>query len=243
MLIAPFLIISFFLRFKILKKTFLDLIIFLSIIFVISLPYGLYNLSKNGVYVISSTGYGGHFAIGHNDDVYEFIANPPKLGTNEHTELQSMKGIKALQLMDPNLPTLKNLTHNQKQMYFFKMGFDWILKNPIKSIELTYLNVKNFLMPGINKDHHTFKKWLFALLISLPIFLSAYYEIIKMLIKDYKSHLVVLSVFLGMLSFSFFYHTQVRFRVVTIEPLYIIYASSVIIELYKIFLNYFKRDK
>ena len=92
-------------------------------------------------------------------------------------------------------------------------------------------------MPGVNKDHHTFQRWLLAFLFSLPIFLLAYYEIIKMLIKDFRSHLVVVSVFLGMISMSILYYTQVRFRVITLEPLYIIYASSFIIELYQRFLQ------
>jgi hypothetical protein len=60
-------------------KALIDAVILFAIIGLLTLPYGLYNLSANGSYVISSSGSGGFFLTGHNDDFYQWLVNtPPK---------------------------------------------------------------------------------------------------------------------------------------------------------------------
>ena len=57
----------------------------------------------------------------------------------------------------------------------------------------------------------------------------AYVEIIRNLFANYKSHLTTLSIFLGMLSVAIIFYAYNRYRVTTIEPYYVMYASSFIV--------------
>ena len=59
-------------------------------------------------------------------------------------------------------------------------------ENPKKKIELVFLDLKNFLIPGVNINFHPTKIWLISFMISLPIFLFAYLEIIKRVFLNFK---------------------------------------------------------
>ena len=84
-------------------------------------------------------------------------------------------------------------------------------------------------MPGFNILHHPFNMWLLTFMISLPIFILAYVEIIRNLYTNYKFHLTTLSIFSGMLSVAIIFYAYNRYRVTTIEPYYVMYASSFIV--------------
>ena len=90
-------------------------------------------------------------------------------------------------------------------------------------------------MPGFNILHHPFNMWLLTFMISLPIFIFAYVEIIRNLFTNYKSHLTIVSIFSGMLSVAIIFYTYNRYRTVTIEPYYVMYACS--------FMVYFLQEK
>ena len=230
LLILPFILLSLIAIKGANFKSLQDIFIVVVVIFLISLPYGVYNKIVNGAYVVSSSGQGGLFLCGHNDDTYAFIVHSPPQGALEYNRINRGDYKVFAQLA----PQLRGLTHNEKQNIYLKTGVDWVILNPQKSIELFVVNMKNFLMPGFDIQHHPFKKWFFALLLSAPIFIFAYIEIIKSVVIDYKKHLPIISIFLGMLLFSVIFYSQNRFRVITIEPFYVMYASSGFIA----FINY-----
>ena len=179
------------------------------------------------IYVISSTGYEGHFLTSHNDEFYEFLTNSENL---DPIYLQKLLDLD-YEVFDKNINN--DLTHSQKQKIYLFEGLNWIKENPKKNIELIFLNLKNFLIPGVNIKFYSTIIWLISFMISLPIFLFAYIEIIKRVLLKFKENLVILSIFFSMISFVVFFHHQGRFRTVTIEPLYIIYASSFIVNVFK----------
>ena len=71
LLFSVFIPIIIFLKKNLNFSTKIKLIsIFASISILFSLPYGIYNLMVNKTYVIGSSGLGGTFLTGHNDDAY-----------------------------------------------------------------------------------------------------------------------------------------------------------------------------
>jgi hypothetical protein len=229
LLIIPFFIISILLNKGLGSSSILDVVIFIGIVLLLTLPYGVYNKVVNDVYVISSSGHGGHFLTGHNDDVYIYIVETPPLGSEEHTRIKNMD----YKIFKELTQKLIGLSHAQKQSIYLNEGIKWMSENPIKTINLFIINLRDFLMPGFNIKHHPFNKWLFAFIMSVPVFLFAYVEIIKQSIKNYKHHLPVISIFLGMIIFSVVFYTQNRFRVITLEPFYVLYACSGFVSFYE----------
>ena len=88
-------------------------------------------------------------------------------------------------------------------------------------------------MIKLNINFYSTKIWLISFMISLPIFLFAYIEIIKRVLLKFKENLVILSIFFSMISFVVIFYHIGRYRTVIIEPLYIIYASSFIVNVFK----------
>jgi hypothetical protein len=221
-LMLPLLMLSLLVKYGLNKNSLTQVGAVVVIVFLITLPYGIYNKIANGTYIISSSGLGGHFVTGHNDDFYNYVVNPPLLGSTEHTRLKSMN----FDVLARLAPELSGMTHQQKQARYLQEGLRWSIENPEKLFILSWHNLINFLRPGPSRDHQPFKPWLIALILSAPVFLLAYFEIVRRLHSDFRSHLLICSLFIGMLIFSLGFYTQNRFRVVTIEPYYLMYACS-----------------
>jgi len=227
--IFPFLLISIIIRFKLSKKTSLQLSLSILTIFIFTLPYGLYNKVVNNAFVIASSGQGGHFLTGRNDDFYTYVTNPPQSNTPEYRRLKNMD----FHIFDKLIDDVKDQDHKYQQDIYLQAGIKWMLENPKKALHLSWVNIRNFLMPGYNIFHHPFHLWLITFLISLPVFIFAYLEIIRKLRTDPVNHLAVLSIFFGMLSVSIIFYAQNRFRAVTLEPYYLMYACSHLIYLFE----------
>jgi hypothetical protein len=121
--------------------------------------------------------------------------------------------------------SILRLPQKEKQRMFFNEGLAWIKANPIKFIKLKAIDALLFLTPGISYSHYSLTHWLLAFLLSLPIYLLAYYAILKLYISGNPNFVFVFYLFLSMLIFSMVWYVQNRFRTITIEPFYIIYAA------------------
>ena len=196
--------------------------IMIGTVLVLTAPYGLYNKIVNGTYVISSSGGGGHFLTGHNDDVYTYIVAPPPRGSQEHQRLANMD----FQVFRDLTPKLEGLSHSEKQSLYFKSGVEWATSNVEKSIILAAVNLRNFLQPGFHKGNQDPKLWLISFILALPIFVLAYIEIIRSVKNNWKGHTLIIALFLAIVAFSVLFYSQNRFRVITIEPWYLMYACS-----------------
>ena len=223
--IFPLLIMAAIFKFKFSKKTILQLSLSIITVFIVTLPYGLYNKAVNNTYVISSSGQGGLFLTGHNNDFYAYVTNPPASDSLEYRRLKNMD----YQIFDKLALDIKDQDHKTQQDIYLDAGIRWVLENPKKASHLTLVNIRNFLMPGYNIFHHPFHLWLLTFLMSLPVFTFAYIEIIRGLRAAPLNHLPIASIFAGMLSVSIIFYAQNRFRAVTIEPYYLMYACSFII--------------
>jgi hypothetical protein len=228
LLIFPFLILAMLFKFRLSAKTILQVCSSVLIIFVLTLPYGVYNKIVNNSYVIASSGQGGHFLTGHNDDFYTYVTNPPAKDSAEYQRLANME----YKIFDELDEKVKDRDHKYQQDTYLNAGIKWSLENPRKALELTWINFRNFVTPGFNFFHHPFHLWLLTFLMSLPIFIMAYLEIVRMLLAKPYDHLVIVSIFFGMLSVALIFYAQNRYRAVTIEPYYLIYFSSFLVFLY-----------
>ncbi|MFM1800283.1 MAG: hypothetical protein RLZZ117_2561 [Cyanobacteriota bacterium] len=193
--------------------------IFLGIIALLTLPYGLYNLRVNGVYVISTSGSGGHFLTAHNDDFYTWLIRTPPKGTPEFERLADLRFSAFSKQGIPN-----DASHKERQSIYLRRGLDWIAANPSKALKLRVHNLLHYLQPGYSLRFQSFRNWLVALVFNVPIYILAYIELIKQL-KTPRRHLPAYIVFVTMLLFVLIFYAQNRFRLITIEPIYVLYAA------------------
>jgi hypothetical protein len=221
-LMIPLLLAFILVKRKATIKALGDAGILLTIIGLLTMPYGLYNLRANGTYVISSSGSGVFFLTGHNEEFYQWLVNTPPKGSFEFDRLNSMnfsayeEGISA------------GLTHRQRQSIYLKRGLDWVLKNPVKSANLIVYNIWHHLRPGYSLRFQSLRNWAAAMLFNAPIYTLAYIEMIKGLRRP-AAHIPAYIVFASMLVFVAIFYAQNRFRLITIEPIYILYASPGIV--------------
>ncbi len=187
-----------------------------------TLPYGLYQYHKHGQYVLSSTGQGGHFLWGHNEDTYCFIVDPPPLGSDEHRRILNMDFTVLHALQD----TLSKVGVKERQVIYMDAAKKWCRENPSKVWTLAAYDLWYFIVPGVNYHHYSFTNWLATFLLSLPIYIMGYMGIIRALRSNWRKHLYIVGLIVCMLILSVGFFVQNRFRTITLEPYYIIYASA-----------------
>jgi 4-amino-4-deoxy-L-arabinose transferase-like glycosyltransferase len=187
-----------------------------------TLPYGLYQYNKHGQYVLSSTGQGGHLLWGHNEDTYRFIVDPPPLGSDEHRRILNMDFMVVRELKD----TLATVGVKERQTIFMDAAMKWCHENPDKARKLALYDLWYFLFPGVNYHLYSFTNWLVTFLMSLPIYALGYVGIYRALKANWRRHLYLIGLIVCMLVFSVGFFVQNRFRTITLEPYYIMYASA-----------------
>ena len=236
LLFAPFIPLFIFLsKNKTFRQKLIYTAVFSTICLVFTLPYGLYNLKANGVYVISSSGQGSFFLIGHNDDMYKGIVSPPRTAA-----------IMDYEVITRLKPKREGLTHSEIQAMYFDEGIKWCLENPRKFLLLKAYDLYYFLMPGVNPNYYSFNQWLASFIISLPVYIFAYAGIFLSLKQNFRKHFWILGLFLSMVIFSVGFYVQNRFRTITIEPFYILYAALPLADLFNFLItkaNYIKVEE
>lgn len=213
------------------------IIFFILISFTATLPYGIYNLKVNKTYVISTNGLGGTLLVGRNEEAYL-----------NHVKLNEITHEQKLRFRDTNYtifkeiqPKLKDLNPSQIQNLYLGESIKWIISNKKKNLELTLNHIKRFFTPGLSKYWQPYNVWVISLIISAPLYILAYISIFRFLIIDFRENVWILGLALSILIFSAIFYFSGRFRVITLEPYYIIFASYYISNIIKlIFKNYEK---
>lgn len=207
------------LRRQSLRSAIAHMAIFLGIIGLLTMPYGLYNLRVNGTYVISTSGSGGHFLTAHNDDFYKWLIHTPPKGTPEYERLADLR---FSAFTKQGIPP--NASHKERQAIYLRRGLDWIAANPGKALNLRLYNLLHHLQPGYSLRFQSFRNWLVALVFNLPVYILAYIEMFKQF-KRPRGHLPAYVVFVTMLLFVLIFYAQNRFRLITLEPIYVLYSA------------------
>ena len=197
-------------------------VIYSTICLLFSVPFGLFTLKHYNSYIISSNGAGFHFYTGNSEFGYTTVVDTPPFGSSEFRKMYNFE----ISYFNGSVhDSIMGLSQSEKQKLFFLEAVKWIRNNPSKFVELKLTNLAKFIVPGVSKAHYPFHTWLYSIMISLPIFLLGYYGIAIAIRNNPKSHYWIIGLFFSMVIFSVVFYVQNRFRVITIEPFYLIYAS------------------
>ena len=214
-------LVIFFIKYNELKKKILHIILFTSICLICTLPYGLYNLKVNGVYVFSSNGFGGLFILGHNEDAYVNHIKTPKIDSDEAKRLKSVD----YRILNSLESKILESSPSEAQKIYFNEGLKWIKDNPKKSKELLIFNFKRFFTPGLHKSWYNYNTWLLSVILSSPVMIFGYLGLLMVLLNNFNRYSWILYLFLSLLLFSLIFYYQGRFKVITLEPILILLSA------------------
>jgi hypothetical protein len=232
LLFSLFIPFIYFHYFKTLKRAFIFTAVFAAISLFFSLPYGLYHYKKNGIYVISSNGFGYQFYLGNTEVGYKATVDIPKKNSADFAKILDVNNTAGyFNGSDERYKSILALPQKAKQTLFLGQAIDWIKANPMKFTVLKLYDTFFFLCPGVNFKYYNFKEWLFSFLLSMPIYLCAYISMFHYCRNNFQVHSFMFYLFLVMLLFSTILYVQNRFRTVTIEPFYIVYAAPIFYKL------------
>lgn len=228
LLFSPFIIIIFYYTHsKNIKQWLKSSIQYASICLLFALPYFAYHLIKNDLIVISSNGAAYQFYLGNTNVSYHNLVEVENTSSIVNPSTEYYYGEKNRHDSIITLPI------NKRQKIFFQDALHWMKNNPSKWFITKLWDIYFFLIPGVSYKHYPFTEWLITFAISLPLYLFAYTAIVLLLKQDPKNHLIIAFNFITMLLFSTIFYVQNRFRSITIEPLYICYASYMLIVIYE----------
>lgn len=226
LLFSFFIPLIFFHYFKFRKQTLIYSVLYGTIALFFTLPYGIYSYNIHNQYILSSNGAGYQFYLGNTEAGYKTVVNVPKKNSDEFKKLQNINVTAGyFNGSQSHYDSILLLPQKEKQTFFFNEAFYWIKNNPLKFIELKIYNTVLYILPGVSWRHYSFYNWLFSFAISLPIYLLAYISIFKMYKTRQINVIFIQYIFLTMLLFSTIWYVQNRFRTITIEPFYIVYAA------------------
>ncbi len=223
-LILPGFLLIIFLAQPRLSRKILHSSVLIGLIFFINLPYGLFTFSKYNTFVLSSKGGPFYFLTGHNDDYYQFLVNTPSIDSPEFLRLQSMD------FKDTKIDNIELRTPSERQKIYLERGLSWTLANINRLPQLTLANAINHLRPGYAFRFRKINiKLLIVNFIYLFIYFAAYTQIIKS-IPNWRWHMPMFIVTFGMFLFAITFYSQNRFRNITVDPIYLIYASPILLD-------------
>ena len=213
------------------RQKFINSLIFSSLCLLFTMPFGFYNLQKHGVYTFSSDGLPTYFWFGNS----EFGYHQDYLGTiynaNSNNEIKDTAKL----IYDMSPPNVSMETYQkalqlypleqERQAIFKRNALNWIKNNPERFVELKINGVIRFVVPSVNYKIYPLSIWLLSLIIFVPFYFLAYWGILKSIKIDFEKHNWVLTLFLAMFVFSTLFAFGTRFKTITLEPFYIIYAA------------------
>ena len=213
------------------QQKFINSLIISSLCLFFTMPFGFYNLQKHGVYTFSSDGLPTYFWFGNS----EFGYHRDYFGTiytiNNNNEIKDTAKL----IYDMSPPNVSMETYQkalqlypleqERQAIFKRNAFNWINNNAIKFIQLKIHCFIRFILWGLNYKIYPLSIWLLSMLIFAPLYVLAYLGIIKSIKLNFEKHNWILTLFIAMLVFSVVFSFESRFRTVTLEPFYIIYAA------------------
>lgn len=200
--------------------------VFALIALVGSLPYGLYQHSVGNGYVLSSNGAGCLFYLGNTQAGYRLIADPPKQGTLDYAKMKILLSTAGYFNGSPErYEYILAQPQSIKQQLFVQDAQQWINHHFAQFVVLKLYDLYYFLLPSFNYHYYSFANWLVSLLLCLPLYVFAFRSIWVLLRQKNKAVIPILYIFVTMVLFSTIFYTQNRFRTITLEPFYMVYAA------------------
>jgi 4-amino-4-deoxy-L-arabinose transferase-like glycosyltransferase len=190
---------------------------------IFSLPFGYHCLRTHGTCVLSSNGLLFHFYTGNHNFAYRTIVDVPERGTAEYVAMQEFE---FTPFNGPVHDSLMALPQKTKQKAYFKESLRWVKSHPTEFLTLKAYNLFFFLTPGLSWRHYAFLPWLGTFLLTLPVYFFAYRHLWRLVKSGAKDQYWFGYLFLTMVFFSVVFYVQNRFRTITLEPFYIVFAAE-----------------
>ena len=226
LLFSPFVVLLFFTSspYSLFQKIKYS-ILYGAICLAFTLPYGLYNLKVNGVYALSSYGTGAFFHISNSEYTYNEVFHPAALDSEAHRYGTYLIFAFDKNFEYPKYGKVNSLPMKERQRMHAILAWEWIWENPRDFWRLKWFSFYRFFTPGLSGGHHSMGVWLASFLSSLPIYLLAYVGIFQSMRRDWRKHWWIVLLMGTILVFFVVFSPVSRFRTVTLEPYYLIYAA------------------
>jgi len=226
LLFSIFIPLIYFHHYKFKKQTFIYSITFALISLLFSVPYGIHCYKTHDTYIISSNGGGFQFYLGNSGAGYKTIVDVPSKDDEDYKRMKLITASAGYFSGSQSLyDSILSLPQKEKQKAFFNEGVVWIKDNPKKFVTLKLYDTMFFLIPGVSWRHYPFLNWFFSFFVSFPIYLFSYISIISLIRKKDMAVIPIIYIFISMFLFSTVWYVQNRFRTITLEPFFIVYAS------------------
>jgi len=226
LLFSPFIVLLFFVSSPYMfRQKIKHAILYGIICLLFTLPYGLYNLKVNGVYALSSYGTGTFFHISNSKYTYNEVFHPAALDSEAHRYGTYLVFAFDKNFEYPEYGKVNSLPIRERQRMHTLLAMEWIRENPRDFLRLKWFSFYRFFTPGLSGGHHHKLVWFASFLLSLPVYLLAYWGIFQCLQLDLRRHLWIVLLMLIMLIFFVVFSPVSRFRTVTLEPYYLVYAA------------------
>lgn len=195
-----------------------------------TLPYGLYSLVKYRTYILASNGFGYEYYLGNSPGGYVSVVDVPPRGSPAFEDMQNI--VKRLGVFNgPSYDEVMALSQREKQPRFLALAVQWNRDNPVKTLRLKVYNLFLFLLPGVSFRHYPFWPWLLSFTCSVPVYVLGYWGIGHALRTNFRAHAWMAGLVTSMLVFAVVLYAQNRFRTITLEPYYLLYAASMLARL------------
>lgn len=210
----------------ILKKNFNHLAVFATVTILLISPLFIRNWTQYQLFSFSNYSSGSMLMAGHSDETYTCLTN------KIYTAPEVMKnGCDLSFLFDKNhdfegLGKLNALSPDIRNRYKLELTRDWILSHPARFFELKLNALSRFILPGLDGRIYAPLIYWSALILGLLIYVPAYLEIFNQVKYKEETVLLVLSCIIIIALIFLIFYPQNRFRVITLEPLLIVYASK-----------------
>lgn len=195
--------------------------------FMLNLPFALINLQLNKVWTWSSYGTWTFFHNAHGPETFETSFHPKFENKDSRT---ASGGVGLDFIFDtayvyPNYGKINLLKQPDRDRMHGKIALEWIESHPSEFLSLKWFSLKRFFLPGVSKAHYRKDIWLASLLATLPFYLLGYFGLFCALRENFPEHVWALSIVALMFIVYMVFLPQARFRSVTLDPVYLIYAA------------------
>lgn len=210
------------------KKCLSFAVVSVILFFTLSAPFGIYNLKKHGVFVISSNG-GSFLFLNANSEVgYKDAVLYDKLSEQEQFLVKNFSE-NGEHFFGPDFSRILLMGQKEKQSAFRDLAFNWIKENPGKFLETKAANFLRLIIPGRSLKHVSFSDWALSFLLALPVYLLCYIGIGAEVLhsrKNGSTRLWLLGFFLiNSAALVIFLYTY-RYKVYSLEFVYVAYAAA-----------------
>ena len=216
------------------KSKCIQSVVLSTICFLVTVPDGINNYQIHGIYTLSGIGVKTFFHNGNSQENYDFVFK--NIGLNDG---QEMHYIFDTTYYFKGLGKINAMPHQKKQDLHLDLAVKWINENPIQFLQLKLYSGIRFFAPGVSFSKYNIKIWFFSILSSAPIFIMAYISLFWIIKNgDLFHHRFIFFLMANIFIFYIVFMPQTRFRAITLEPFYIIYASNTLLSIIKRLSNY-----